>query len=261
MTQNTLAPEQQSSEKTKGNGRKYGDRSSHPIYVWNGILEPKHREKIGPALWEFLWCINRTTKEPGGVGFVLGGKPVTYEEIAEEFGIPKRTARRHILRLARNGYIILIRTPHGYSIRVPNSCKFPDKPKTAILSGQKWPLSLAKNGHSGDKNGHSKKSKKFEEVVDKEVEESAAAKTAPLATPLSPLKKNETATLTPSEKETATPVLTFIAPLAKRKSIPQERTNRELDERRRLLIKQREDVLRKYPTNANGARKPVAIGL
>ena len=39
--------------------RKYGKNRSYPIPVWNGILE--HCKKIGPAIWVFLWCLDRIT--------------------------------------------------------------------------------------------------------------------------------------------------------------------------------------------------------
>src|SRR5207247_741153 len=72
-------------------GRKYGDRESHPIYIWNGVLESKHLKRIGPALPLYLWLIDRTTKEHQGVEDVLGGKPVPGEEIAKSMGMDERT--------------------------------------------------------------------------------------------------------------------------------------------------------------------------
>ena len=45
-------------------GRRYGDKGSHPIPVWNGIFD--HFERIGIALWSFLWLIDRVTKEHDG---------------------------------------------------------------------------------------------------------------------------------------------------------------------------------------------------
>jgi len=106
------------------NGRKYGDRPSHPIYVWNGVLEAKHRKRIGEAIWEFLWCLDRITQERDGVGLVLGGKPVKCEDVAEGFGVSERTTRRHFDILEREGYIERTLTPYGYTIRVRNSRKF-----------------------------------------------------------------------------------------------------------------------------------------
>jgi hypothetical protein len=107
-----------------GHSRKYGDRPSHPIYVWNGLLEPKHRKKIDSAIWEFLWCLDRITKEKDGIGIVLGGRPVTYSEVATCFEVSVDSVRRHMDRLELYGYIERTLAPYGYVIRVLNSCKF-----------------------------------------------------------------------------------------------------------------------------------------
>jgi biotin operon repressor len=197
--------------------RMYGEDLSHPIYVWNGILEPKHRKKIGSALWEFLWCLNRITKEKDGIGSVLGGKPVTYEEMAEELGVSTKTIQRHMERLFREGYVDPVLTPRGYSLRVPNSCKFPKRvgqkcpttqangglqatqTKVSTQVGQKCPTTQDRSVHPPDKSvlpniRVSSLSKHLEEAV----EEAAAAKTAPRALSTPSLKRES------SEKEPAT---------------------------------------------------------
>lgn len=105
-------------------GRKYGDKPSHPIYVWNGLLEAKHRRRIEDALWEFLWILDRITQEMDGIGLVLGGKPITSQEMAESLGLNERTIRRHLDVLEKHGYIHRTRTPRGFAIQVRNSQKF-----------------------------------------------------------------------------------------------------------------------------------------
>jgi len=121
-------------------GRKYGDRPSHPTYVWNGLLEAKHRKRIGEALWEFLWCLDRITQERDGVGLVLGGKPVACKDVADGFDVNERTVRRHFDQLERESYIERTLAPHGYTIRVRNSHKFRVK-----VVGQDCPTSLDKS--------------------------------------------------------------------------------------------------------------------
>ena len=108
--------------------RKYGEKPSHPIYVWNGVLEPRHLKNLGPAFPLFVWLIDRTTKEHEGVGVVLSGRQVTAEEIAKSMGVDERTIRRWMERLVLYGYIERTLTPHGYTIRVMKSCKFPKRP-------------------------------------------------------------------------------------------------------------------------------------
>jgi hypothetical protein len=101
--------------------RKHGDGPSYPIPVWNGIFD--HRRKIGPAIWVFLWCLDRITREESGVGIVLGGSVVTAEKIASELQESARTIRRHFRRLTKYGYVGLKRTPYGFIITVANSRK------------------------------------------------------------------------------------------------------------------------------------------
>lgn len=89
----------------------------------------EHKEKIGAAIWEFLWCISRTTKEEvdeKGIvwGIVFGGKPVKHEEIAEQLGSSARTVQRNMARLKEHNYIDTIRLPYGEVIKVRHSKKW-----------------------------------------------------------------------------------------------------------------------------------------
>jgi hypothetical protein len=103
--------------------RKYGDKESHPIPLWNGVFE--HYDRIGDALWEFAWCIDRITEERDGVGIVLGGSPVKLRAIVDALkGSRKETVRRHMDSLEKENYIRRRRTPYGHVIEVLNSRKF-----------------------------------------------------------------------------------------------------------------------------------------
>jgi DNA-binding FadR family transcriptional regulator len=162
-------------------GRRYGEKPSHPIYVWNGLLEAKHREKIGPALWEFLWCVDRITQERDGIGLVLGGQPVNFQKIADRFGVNEHTIRSHFEVLEAGGYIERVRTPRGYSVRVLNSAKFAqrktpsDRHKTPDhnqgVIGTKPPITPPKIADHTAKNCRSNKSKQ----LSKQLEQAAAA--------------------------------------------------------------------------------------
>lgn len=104
-------------------GRKYGKNPSHPLPVWNGILE--HCQKMGPAIWEFLWCIDKITREDeNGIGWCLGGAPIDTKRIAADLRECPDTAYNNMVRLANEAYIIRKRTPRGYAIGVVNSRKF-----------------------------------------------------------------------------------------------------------------------------------------
>lgn len=109
--------------------------------VKSGLLEPKHRDNIGIAVWEFLWCIDRTTQERedenGDIwGIVLGGKPIQAEEISDSLGTHPETVKKNLRRLDNFGYLMLKRTPYGNIIHVGKSLKW--RPKT-VQKAEKQP--------------------------------------------------------------------------------------------------------------------------
>lgn len=138
---------------------------SHYFPVFSGLLTKEHRENIGPAIWEFLWCISATTKETEQdgnlLGIVLGGRPVSYSEVAKVIGSTKSTVKRNFERLEEHGYITMKRTPYGHIIHVTNSKKFKKSAKNGtgaeIGTGAKNEQRGAKNGTQSAKNGHSNK--------------------------------------------------------------------------------------------------------
>ncbi|MEN6370915.1 MAG: helix-turn-helix domain-containing protein [Armatimonadota bacterium] len=157
---------------------------SYPFTVWSGLLTPEHVHNIGPASWVYMWCIDRITKEEDGLGIVLGGKPVTYEDISRDLGIPVPTVRKHVSRLKAYGYLEIIRTQSAIKIFVTKSKKFKvsknghfqksETPKNGLLDNSEVPkngrleqVEASKNGHSKhpkmdgetSKNGHSKRPK------------------------------------------------------------------------------------------------------
>ncbi len=87
----------------------------------SGLLEKKHRQKIGTSIWEFLWCIDRQT---GPHGLVLGGRPVTLAEIADHQGVTRRQVGRALGRLGQHRYIAVTQHQRGLIIRVLNQKKF-----------------------------------------------------------------------------------------------------------------------------------------
>jgi hypothetical protein len=114
-------------------------RDGFVIPVWNGLLE--HCSKMGEAVWYFLWCLDRTTKEEtseigsDAVGRVLGTMPCSDSDVAIALGVSKWTVRRWRLQLTEQGYITVTRTPIGYSIQVKNSKKFSKKRAKSVATG------------------------------------------------------------------------------------------------------------------------------
>src|SRR5262249_5586540 len=131
---------------SRGHERKRGDKPSYPICVWSGIFD--HCEKIGAAIWEFLWLIDAITLEEDGVGWVYGKNPFKIDRIVSDLtGTTRRTVERNLARLKDGGYIITQKARYGIVVGVVNSKKirprrdFQDTPKVAHLAS-----SHAKNG-------------------------------------------------------------------------------------------------------------------
>jgi hypothetical protein len=86
------------------------------IPVSNGIFA--HRERIGTAIWVFLWLVDHTTKEvpaEGGRldGLVLDGRSIMPGEIAGELELSARAVREHLTQLAEGVYIRKIDKGNG----------------------------------------------------------------------------------------------------------------------------------------------------
>jgi hypothetical protein len=106
------------------------------IPVSNGVLSPAHVQGIGNSVFEFLWCIDRTTKEmaaedgSGLEGLVLGGNPIRANAIATDLGLPVRTVHKHLQDLVANGYLRAIDFGMGVA------CGY------AVVKSKKWRKNL-----------------------------------------------------------------------------------------------------------------------
>ena len=108
------------------------------IEITNNLLDPKHRKKMGTAIWEFMWCLDKITKiDDDGLGWIYGGKPIQLKEIRAEIGITEPKISKNLNKLAKEGYLILLRTPHGLVIKVCKAKKrFAQKEKRFALKGK-----------------------------------------------------------------------------------------------------------------------------
>ena len=96
---------------------------SFDIGLRDGLLDPKHVEAMGVAVWLYAWIIRRVTKVSDGYGLVLGGVPVKSELIQEQLGIDRGKYGRWLHQLEQHGYIETTRTPRGLVIRVTKGKK------------------------------------------------------------------------------------------------------------------------------------------
>ncbi len=94
------------------------------IEITNNLLDPKHREAMKESVWLFMWFLDKMTSiDENGIGKVLGGKPIKYEDIKADLGISVRTYRRWTDQLKEKGYINVLRTPYGCVITVNKARK------------------------------------------------------------------------------------------------------------------------------------------
>jgi hypothetical protein len=104
--------------------------SGDPILflVSRGLLD--HKPRMKAAIWEYLWFIDRVTKdEPDGSGkfngLVLGGQPISAAIIARELHEHLNTAKANIKALEAGGYIVRRRRPD-------NRCSY------VVTNSKKW---------------------------------------------------------------------------------------------------------------------------
>lgn len=94
------------------------------IEIKNNLLDPKHVEAMGSAVWLYMWLIDHMTIiTETGKGIVLGGKPIKYPEIKKELGISQDTYTRWVDKLSSYPYIEIIRTPYGITFKVLKAFK------------------------------------------------------------------------------------------------------------------------------------------
>jgi hypothetical protein len=131
MTENNLALAPQSSRKDRANGKTYR------IPISTGIFE--HCPDMLDSVWLFLWYIDKTTKETGGEGRVLGGMPIIDSEPAGTLRVPVKKVRGWRAQLVRRGYIRALRTPYGHVITLLKSKKW------------NWAPTLVQPGKAGER--------------------------------------------------------------------------------------------------------------
>jgi hypothetical protein len=99
------------------------ERRTYVIPVSNGIFE--HCQRIGVAVWVFLWMVDHTTKEVAGTdegieGLVYGGRAIRARDVARDLQMSTRTVHVHLARLLDGGYLRKINhgdgMPSGYSV-------------------------------------------------------------------------------------------------------------------------------------------------
>lgn len=84
------------------------------ISVKRGLLEPKHRERIGAAIWVYMYILDRADWEQGAV---LDWKDA---DAASELQMGLPTLRSHRRKLEDEGYIQTTQKQHGQKLAIMN---------------------------------------------------------------------------------------------------------------------------------------------
>ncbi len=82
------------------------------------LFEAKHYARMGSAVWLYGWLVLRQTHQSQGIGYVLGGAPITYREIEDETGFNRRTLEAWMRVLRREGYVRTQNVPAGISVQI-----------------------------------------------------------------------------------------------------------------------------------------------
>lgn len=148
------------------------------ITISNGLLEGDHRKRMGAAVWEFLWCIDKVTKiDDNGDGHVLGGKPIQLDDLAHQMGVHRITVSEHLSLLQKEGYIEKTLHRHGISIVVKKTKKRfgkrlnQDSEKTKPRSEKTKPLNIDNTDDITVKTQDDSKRKAFKKPSLEEVKE------------------------------------------------------------------------------------------
>lgn len=98
--------------------------TSFYIEITNNLLKDGHRKRMGSAVWEFMWLLDKITSiDEEGVGYVLGNKTITLTQIAKDMETAASTTSDNLQKLHEYGYINVINNGHGLIISVNKAKK------------------------------------------------------------------------------------------------------------------------------------------
>ena len=201
-----------------------------------GLVDGRHHKRLGPARMLFEWCIMRQTGQ--GInpatgkeeGVVCRGAVVTYAEIAEEMNCARGCVREWMARLIKEKYVRTERDRRGLRIFVLN----PKKVRVSEVQLSKPIVTAGSPAGTGSEVQHSKPAYPAENAPTSE---------KLLQNDLTKLLKNNNTTA--ASKPDAVSLPSF-KELVKEKTVPRSMSQAELDARRRKLLLQGEEIMRKY---------------
>jgi hypothetical protein len=94
------------------------------ISITNNLLEDKHFEAMGKAVWLYMWLIDRMTDISEGQGIVNGGHPVTYAAVTKQLSsLSERSYNRMVHTLREAGYINTVQAKYGIYVTINKAKK------------------------------------------------------------------------------------------------------------------------------------------
>jgi len=232
-----------------------------------GLLDVKHVEKMGSAVWLFLYLLrNQTALNAAGEGIANYGHPLTLKEIGTEFkGIPERTIRKWAARLRRAGYVrtenhsnrglifwIAKAKPKTRKVKITA-----DEARSMLAAAEEVRQKSRPNRDASSKNSRPSWDASCTgfrpDMGASSIEEApqslaavAVAGVSETPTPKGSTSESLSYYNRESRAKNARSPLPSFRGVLKEKSVPRQRSHAELDERRRLLLKQSEQIKARY---------------
>ena len=223
-----------------------------------GLLDRKHLDAMGEAVWLFLWCLLRQTQvNDAGEGVVMYGNPMSRKAISEDTGgWPEWKIKRWTARLIEKGYIRAARAGNDGLIffikKAKTKAKNP-KPDTLYFPVQCKQVGTESHRLEGQV-GTELSPSRHESAPTYGNNSSKNQRDASFPTTLIPksLSNYNTEPLARSARSS-------LSSLAREKQMPRAKSQAELDERRRELRLQGEEVKRKYPAKGGSPGKALEM--
>jgi hypothetical protein len=226
-----------------------------------GLFEEKHYRAMRESIWFFGWlCVRQSQINESGEGLPHYGNPLRDEEVSADTGFSIRTIQSWRTKLIRTGYIHTTRVGNAGLVYFIHKAKH--KAKNPKPSTRYFPAELQPSGNykvSHNPAGLNPKVSQHPAGTCAETcdtyaanpsENQVVSRNAKTLTPkhLSNYKTD------PRAKDARSPLSSF-KEILKEKTVPRSMSAAELDARRRELLLQGEEIMRKHPAKGSSPGK------
>lgn len=88
------------------------------VWLRGGLIDPKHVERMGKAVWLYLHLHTVVRFSGEGAGATLPDQPYQHDAAAQALGQPRRNVERWFAQLVEGGYITVTRRRLGYDVSI-----------------------------------------------------------------------------------------------------------------------------------------------